>query len=89
MPNTPSAKKYLRQSQERRLLNRQQRTSLRTKLKRFRTLLESNPSREEADKEMSLVAKALDQAAAKRLIHPNVAARTKSRLVASKKKVCS
>lgn len=38
---------------------------------------------------MSIVAKALDQAAAKRLIHPNVASRTKSRLAATKKKVCS
>ncbi len=89
MPNTPSAKKYLRQSQERRLLNRQQRSALRTKLKSFRTLMEGNPTREEADKELSIVSKALDQAAAKRLIHPNVASRTKSRLAASKKKVCS
>lgn len=89
MPNTPSAIKYLRQSQERRLLHRQQRSGLRTKLKTFRTLLENNPTREEADKGMSIVAKALDQAAAKRLIHPNVASRTKSRLAATKKKVCS
>lgn len=89
MPNTPSAIKYLRQSQERRLLNRQQRSSLRNKLKQFRALLENSPSREEADKGMSVVAKALDQAAAKRLIHPNVASRTKSRLSAAKKKVCS
>ena len=89
MPNTPSAIKYLRQSQERRLLNRQQRSGLRNKLKQFRALLEGNPTREDADKGMSVVAKALDQAAAKRLIHPNVAAGTKSRLSAQKKKVCS
>jgi len=88
MPNTASAKKYLRQSQARRLRNRQQRSALRTKIKQFRTLLATSPSREEADKSMSGVAKAIDQVAAKNLIHANTAARTKSRLSALKKKSC-
>lgn len=89
MPNTSSAKKYLRQSSERRLRNRQQRSALRNRLKGFRVLLESEPTREEADKHFSRVTKAIDQAAAKNLIHANAAARTKSRLAALKKKSCS
>ncbi len=88
MPNTASAKKYLRQSQARRLRNRQQRSALRTKIKQFRALLATSPSREDADKSMSGVAKAIDQAAASNLIHANTAARTKSRLSALKKKSC-
>ena len=89
MPNTSSAKKYLRQSTARRLRNRQHRSALRSRLKGFRTLLKSEPTREDADKQFSLVSKALDQAASKNLIHSNAAARTKSRLAALKKKVCS
>lgn len=89
MPNTPSAKKYLRQSTARRERNRAQRSELRTAVKQFRTALEENPSREEADKQFDSVKKVLDQAAAKNLIHANKAARTKSRLAALKKKTCS
>jgi small subunit ribosomal protein S20 len=89
MPNTPAAKKYLRTSTGRRLQNRQQRSTLRGQIKGFRTLLSGGPSREEADKQFGLVVKALDQAAAKNLIHANAAARSKSRLAALKKKSCS
>lgn len=89
MPNTVAAQKYLRQSTTRRLRNRQQRSNLRTTIKRFRSLMETSPSREEADKQFSLVTKALDQSAAKNLIHSKAASRTKSRLAALKKKSCS
>jgi small subunit ribosomal protein S20 len=89
MPNSISAKKSLRQSQKRRLLNRQQRSRLRTELKKFRELMTQSPAREDADKAFSVVSKVLDQAAAKNLIHKNVASRTKSRLAALKKSVCS
>ena len=51
--------------------------------------MDTTPSREEADKQFGLVCKALDQSAAKNLIHANVASRTKSRLAALKKKTCS
>ncbi len=79
MPNTQSAKKALRKSTKRRVLNRSQRSSLRTQIKKFRTLGAA------ADPEATLAAlravvKDLDQAAAKNLIHKNAAARTKSRL---------
>ena len=89
MPNTPSAQKYLKQSTVRRLRNRQDRSALRTRLKNFRALPATSPSREDADKQFALVSKALDQAAAKNLIHANAAARTKSRLAALQKKSCS
>lgn len=89
MPNSLSAKKALRKSQARRLQNRQQRSQLRNELKKFRTLMDESPSREDADKAFDHVKRALDKAAAKRLIHRNVASRTKSRLSALKKSVCS
>lgn len=86
MPNSRSAEKALRKSLVRRERNRQQRSALRGRLKRFRTLLGTGTTQESADKEFSLVVKALDQAAAKKLIHKNTASRTKSRLAALKKK---
>ena len=89
MPNSLSAKKALRKNQARRLQNRQQRSQLRNELKKFRTLMEASPSRDEADKAFDQVKRSLDKAAAKRLIHRNVASRTKSRLSALKKSVCS
>ena len=89
MPNKLAAKKYLKQSTTRKLLNRQQRSTLRTRIKNFRALLATEPSREDADKQFALVTKAIDQSAAKNLLHANAASRTKSRLAALKKKVCS
>jgi small subunit ribosomal protein S20 len=86
MPNSRSAQKALRQSLVRRDRNRQRRSALRTRLKKFRALLESGATQEAADQEFRLVTKTIDQAAAKNLIHKNTAARTKSRLAALKKK---
>lgn len=86
MPNSKSAAKSLKQSIVRRERNRQQRSTLRTKLKKFRSLLTASPTQQDADKEFSQVVKALDQAASKNLIHKNTASRTKSRLAALKKK---
>ena len=63
MPNSASAEKSLRRSNVRRDRNRQQRGSLRTRLKKFRAFLAEKPTQEAADKEFSLVVKALDQAA--------------------------
>lgn len=79
MPNTRSAKKALRKSQKRRLLNRSQRSSLRTTIKKFRTAAAAGDA-EAAESAFRLAVKSLDQAAAKNLIHKNTAARTKSRL---------
>jgi small subunit ribosomal protein S20 len=86
MPNSASAEKSLRKSLVRRERNRHQRGALRTRIKKFRALIGEKPTQEVADKEFSLVVKALDQAAAKKLIHKNAASRTKSRLAALKRK---
>ena len=86
MPNIAAAKKYLKQSTARRLRNRQQRSTLRTRIKNFRSLMAAGTTQEEADSQFALVVKCLDQSAAKNLIHSNVASRTKSRLAALKKK---
>ncbi len=79
MPNNDNAKKALRQSVKRRLLNRSQRSALRTVLKKVRTLAASGDL-EAAESAFRYATKRLDQAAAKHLIHRNTAARTKSRL---------
>jgi small subunit ribosomal protein S20 len=79
MPNTASAKKTLRKDKVRRLRNRSQRSSLRTVIKKVLAAVVAG-DRTAADAALKVVVKRLDQAAAKRLIHPNKAARTKSRL---------
>ncbi|WP_437224730.1 30S ribosomal protein S20 [Planctomicrobium sp. SH661] len=79
MPNTPTAKKALRQSEKNRLLNRAQRSALRTAIKKARAAAAGTDAAA-AQEAFRLVTKKLDQAAAKHLIHKNAAARTKSRL---------
>ena len=85
MANSPNAIKALRQSEKRRIHKRQQRSALRTVLKKARLAAESGDA-EAADTAFRLAVKRLDQAAAKGLIHKNAASRTKSRLSAFKKK---
>lgn len=70
MPHHKSAKKRLRQSKEQRLRNRGQRTQLRRAVKAAR----------ESSEALSAGASALDVAARRGIIHPNKAARLKSRL---------
>jgi len=84
MPNTASAKKEQRKTAKRRLLNRSQRSALRTAVKNARTAVEAGGAESEAV--LKLAVKKLDQAAAKNLIHKNAAARTKSRLAKLSKK---
>jgi len=79
MPNTPTAKKALRQSAKNRLLNRSQRSALRTAIKKARVAAGGTDAAA-AEQAYREVTKKLDQAAAKNLIHKNAAARTKSRL---------
>ena len=78
MPHTPSAKKRLRQIKKRRLHNRAVKKEIKSQLKRFAASV--NGPVEELRKEFSLAAKKLDKAAAKRVIHPNLAARKKSQM---------
>lgn len=76
MPNIKSAKKRLRQSQRRRLDNRRARSEIRTRTKNL-LQIDSKSEAEQAYRELAAV---LDRAAQRRLMHPNAAARQKSRL---------
>ena len=77
MPNSSSAKKSLRRSERRRVMNKSKRSALRTSLKRFRAAVESG-DKETATQLLPVTQKKLDQAAASGLIHRNKAARGKS-----------
>jgi small subunit ribosomal protein S20 len=79
MPHTRSAKKSLRQDRKRRLHNRTVKKAIKTQIKEFLTTAETGTVQElEAD--YRTAAKKLDKAAARRVIHPNLAARKKSQL---------
>ena len=78
MPHTRSAKKNLRKSEKRRMHNRAVKRTIKTYLKRFLAALEGPV--DQLKTEYNLAAKQLDKAAAKRVIHPNLAARKKSQL---------
>jgi small subunit ribosomal protein S20 len=79
MPNTKSAKKRHRQGLERRAKNRAVKSTLKTGIKKFRDVVASK-NQADATTGLATISKALDQAAAKGVIHVNKAARTKSRL---------
>ena len=81
MPTTKSAAKRLRQNTIRRTKNRALKRDLRTRHKRVEEALEAG-NVEQAEAEFKATVKKLDQAACKRVIHRNAAARTKSRLSA-------
>ncbi len=76
MPNLKSAKKAMRQSRRHAVVNRAQRSALRTALKRVRAA----GTKQEATQAYAAAVKLLDRAARKGLIHKNNAARNKSRL---------
>ncbi|HMC09906.1 MAG TPA: 30S ribosomal protein S20 [Pirellulaceae bacterium] len=79
MPTTKSAKKRLRQSLERRALNRAAKSAMKTQVRKVREAVAAGDMAK-AETELRLAAKKLDRAGLKRVIHPNAAARTKSRL---------
>ncbi len=79
MPHTKSAKKHQRQSEKRRLANRATKKAIKTQIKRF-VAATSEGNAEKMQAEYNAAAKKLDKAAAKRVIHPNLAARKKSQL---------
>lgn len=81
MPNNRNAAKAMRQANKRRLKNRSQRATLKTLMKSVRSAAVSSDG-QQADAALRLAAKRLDQAAARKLIHKNKAARLKSRLSA-------
>ena len=83
MPQIKSAKKAMRQARARYQHNRAQRSALRTALKRVR----SAASADQAAVAYKAAVQLLDRAARKGLIHRNNAARHKSRLAATVRKL--
>jgi small subunit ribosomal protein S20 len=78
IPNIASAQKRLRQNVKRRGLNRSKKAEIRRVLKQIRLLLEAN-DKQGAKALLPELAKAVDKAAKRNTIHPNKAARIKSR----------
>jgi small subunit ribosomal protein S20 len=77
MPHTRSAEKRLRQNEKRRLRNRAAKKAIKLQI---RTFLAAVKEGGDAAAEYKVTAKKLDKAAAKRVVHPNLAARKKSQL---------
>ncbi len=75
MPHSSSAKKRARQYEKRRLYNRAYKKSINTALKTFQA---ATP--EQANEEFRKAVRKLDMAAARKVIHPNKAARKKAQL---------
>lgn len=76
MPNIKSAKKRMELSRAANARNRAKRSRLRTAIKRVRQASEAA----EAETRLKEAVSLLDRAARTRLVHPNRAARLKSRL---------
>jgi small subunit ribosomal protein S20 len=79
MPNRKSAEKRLRQNVVRRGRNRMMKSAVKTQIRKVRELVEAGDV-DKAEEAFRLAAKKLDRASSKNVIHPNRAARTKSRL---------
>jgi small subunit ribosomal protein S20 len=86
MPTTKSAKKRLRQNIVRRTRNRSVRRAVRTQCRKVREAVTAGDV-QRAEAEFRLATKHLDRAGAKNIIHPNAAARLKSRLSAKIKAI--
>ncbi len=81
MPNHKSAEKRMRQNEKRRLINRSNRSSLRTSIKKLRAALAGGDSNELQTLLPETISN-IDKAVQKGILHRNAAARYKSRLTA-------
>ena len=81
MANHRSAIKRFRQSEKRRIQNRIYRTRVRTLVKKARTEIHSGSDLEAAKAATMSAVRDLDMAASRGTLHPNNAARRKSRLM--------
>lgn len=79
MANIKSAEKRIRQAPKRAARNRTLRSGARTAVKRARSAMEGNDAT--SVEAVQAAIQTLDRAAAKGVIHPNNAARRKSRLM--------
>ena len=80
MPRSKSAEKAARASERKRLRNKSVRSATKTQVSRAEKLISSNEP-EPAREAVATAISALDRAAKKGVIHPNTAARRKSRLM--------
>jgi small subunit ribosomal protein S20 len=76
VPNLKSSKKQMRQAAKRRIVNRVQRSSVRTALKKVRQATNA----QQAEAAFRAAERELDRAARKGLVNKNTAARNKQRL---------
>ena len=79
MAHSRSAKKRVRQNEERRLRNRHHRSRLRTAIKKLRAAAAAG-DREASQEQLPRAIALLDRMASRGVVHKNAAARTKSRL---------
>jgi len=80
MPNHKSAEKRVRQNERRRVVNRSNRSRLRTAVKELRSALEKGGKN--ATELLPTTVSEIDKAVQKGVLHRNAAARHKSRLTA-------
>ena len=81
MPNHKSAEKRMRQSEERRAINRGNRTRVRSQIRKLRAALTAGKTSELTELLPATVS-IIDKAVQKGALHKNAAARHKSRLTA-------
>jgi len=74
MPQRPAALKSLRQNRKRNLRNKRVKSRLRTEQNKLEHLLQRGET-QQARQQLSLLTKLYQQAASKRIVHPNKAAR--------------
>jgi small subunit ribosomal protein S20 len=79
MPHTRSAKKNLRKSEKHRQHNKSVQRAVKTQIKKFMDTAQSG-TLEQLREEFRTTTKKLDKAAARRIIHRNLASRKKSQL---------
>jgi small subunit ribosomal protein S20 len=79
MPNHKSAEKRVRQNEKRRVLNRSNRSKVRTYIKKMRAALDSGKN-EEIQSVLPEAISVIDKSVQKGVMHKNAAARYKSRL---------
>jgi small subunit ribosomal protein S20 len=81
MPNHKSAEKRVRQNEKRRQINRSNRSTLRTSIKKLRAAL-SGSDKDALNELLPETISKIDKAVQKGVLHRNAAARYKSRLTA-------
>ncbi len=79
MPNHKSAEKRVRQNEKRNLINRNNKSRLRTQIKKLRAALASG-DKSQSQELLTPTISAIDKAVNKGILHRNTAARYKSRL---------